>query len=124
MGEKSPIPPLCKTRKELICIPRKRDNQLILRLNDDELERLNKRVKKLNTTRTEYIRKAIFKKNIINLDGIIDYTKQLSKIGVNINQLAKNSNSGLPVAKNELEKVNKELKELWQLLKEFLRKVQ
>ncbi len=68
---------------------RTRNNQILLWLNDEELERLNKIVARLPYSRQRYIREAIFGADIYETPpaeyGVI--VKELRAIGNNVYQL-------------------------------------
>lgn len=102
---------------------RQRNNQIKFRLTDEELKKFNSKVEKSKLTKNEYLRKLVLKKEIIQVDGLSEITKELNRIGVNLNQIAKNVNSGMTAEKQQLESINKEFVNIWLLLKEFRQKV-
>lgn len=80
---------------------RKRNIRIQVRLNDIEYEKLQSDITKSNITISDYIRKLILKKEIKEKPDYQFYEvmKQLSKIGVNLNQIAHKAN-----ATNEIDK--------------------
>lgn len=101
---------------------RKRNNQFLVRLSDEEMEILNNRLKDANMDRNAYIRKLILGKKLVKIDGLVDMVKETNRIGVNLNQLTKAVNSGMPFARHEIEELSKELSKIWQQLKSLSRK--
>ena len=97
---------------------RERNLEFHLRLNDIEYTKLDEMSLKSKMTKSDVIRNLIIEKEIKEKPGIEFYEvmKQLSKIGVNLNQIAIKAN------KNNLinEDYYKELAKEWQ---EFSRQV-
>lgn len=97
---------------------RERNVDFHLRLNDIEYTKLDEMSLKSKMTKSDVIRNLIIEKEIKEKPGIEFYEvmKELSKIGVNLNQIAKKAN------KNNLidEDYYKELAKEWQ---EFSRQV-
>lgn len=75
-------------------MPRKRPKQVILYLTEEEHKRLKSNIKKSKLNQGEYIRRSIFKKEIIVIDGLVELMKELKKVGNNLNQLTRAVNSG------------------------------
>lgn len=80
---------------------RKRNIRIQIRLNDIEYAKLQDDISKSNITISDYIRKLILEERIKEKPGYEFYEvmKQLSKIGVNLNQIAHKAN-----AINEIDK--------------------
>lgn len=93
-------------------------------MSDNEFEKLDKQATKAKSNINEYLRKLISKKDVVVIDGLDSITKELNRVGVNLNQIARGVNSGIPAEKEELELIYKEFRDIWLLLKEFRRKVQ
>lgn len=99
---------------------RKRNNQIIIRLSDEEYQKYMEQVKRSNLTQNDFFVKCITKKKIIVVDGLKETLVELKRIGVNINQISKNLNSGifqgadieLRAVKEEFSKVNDTMLEL------------
>lgn len=93
---------------------RKRSKQLKIYLSDEEHQTFIEQVEKLKLSQTDFFIKCITKKKIIVVDGLKETLTELKKIGVNINQISKNLNSGifqnadkeLKAVKEEFVKVN------------------
>lgn len=99
-----------------------RQKQVMFRLSEKEAAELQRKVKQSGMSQQEYILKAVLDKPITNTDGIKEVLPELRRQGVNLNQLTKKLNeTGYIDYKQELPQLEKELKEVWQLLKQYLR---
>lgn len=99
-----------------------RQKQVMFRLSEKEAAELQRKVKQSGMNQQEYILKAVLDKPITNTDGIKEVLPELRRQGVNLNQLTKKLNeTGYVDYKQELPQLEKELKEVWQLLKQYLR---
>lgn len=91
-------------------------NRLTLRLDDEDLEILEKSSKKLKKNKNELLRELIRKSEIEDIKTFNKNLKELlllkRSLGNNLNQLAKNGHNI-----EKFEEVKKELEELWQSLK-------
>jgi hypothetical protein len=105
-------------------VPRKRDIQVKVWLNEDEVIKLDSLIEKSRTNKSDYLRKAILGKNVTVIDGLKEFTTELNRIGVNLNQLTKSVHYGeIADCSQELGHIQEELREVWQSLNDFLRKV-
>ena len=99
---------------------RKRNIRKDIMLNEVENEKLIADCKKANLSYGEYFRKLLMEKEIKEKPGIEFYEvmKQLSKIGVNLNQIAYKANSTNNIEKDyykqEVEEWHKFAKEVKQ----------
>lgn len=85
---------------------RSRNKQIVLRLSDEEYQKYMEQVEKSKLTQNEFFVRCISKKKIIVVEGLKETLTELKKIGVNINQISKNLNSGI------FQSADKELKEV------------
>lgn len=98
-----------------------RPKQVMFRLSEEEAEKLQRKVEQSGMSQQEYILKAVLEKPITNTDGIKELIPELKRQGANLNQLIKKLNErGFIDYKQELPQLEKELKEIWQLLKQYL----
>lgn len=98
---------------------------MIFRVSEEEAEKLRRKVEQSGMSQQEYILKAVLEKQITNTDGIKAVVPELKRQGANLNQLTKKLNErGYLDYKNELPQMEKELKEVWQLLKQYLQNVE
>lgn len=98
-----------------------RPKQVMFRLSEEEAQKLQQKVEQSGMSQQEYILKAVLEKPITNTDGIKELIPELKRQGANLNQLTKKLNEkGFVDYKKELPQLEKELKEIWQLLKQYL----
>lgn len=96
----------------------------MFRLSEEEAEKLQRKVEQSGMSQQDYILKAVLEKPIMNTDGIKEIVPELKRQGANLNQLTKKLNErGYIDYKKELPQLEKELKEVWQLLKQYLQSV-
>ncbi|OOP72816.1 plasmid mobilization protein [Clostridium beijerinckii] len=94
---------------------RKRNVQTNIRMTEDEIEQIKKKAKKANMTFSNYVIASALNKDIVVIDGIKDFTHQLSKVGTNINQLTMLCHQG-KITCPDINSVSKILKEIWEKL--------
>lgn len=99
---------------------RKRDNQMILRATDQEVEKIRKKIEKSKLSQNEYLLKSALDKEIIVIEGIKDLLVETRRIGNNINQLTKLAHQGEINHLEDLEEMKKELDKIWQSLSQLI----
>ena len=98
-----------------------RPKQVMFRLSEEEAEMFQRKVAQSGMSQQEYILKAVLDTPITNTDGIKDVIPELKRQGNNLNQIAKKLNEkGYIDYKQELPNTMKEVREVWQLLKQYL----
>lgn len=96
----------------------------MFRLSKEEAKELQKKIEKSGISQQDYILKSVLNKPITNTDGIKELIPELKRQGANLNQLVKKLNEkGYIDYKQELPQLEKELKEIWQQLKQYLQSV-
>ena len=101
-----------------------RPKQVMFRLSEEEGKELQKKIEKSGISQQDYILKSVLNKPITNTDGIKELIPELKRQGANLNQLVKKLNEkGYIDYKQELPQLEKELKEIWQQLKQYLQSV-
>jgi len=98
---------------------RKRNHQIAFRLDDKEYKQFLSRLKASTMSQEEYLRELSIGQPITVLEGFTDAVKELKRIGANVNQLSRAVNSGKTNAAAETEELVKEVRELWQLLRQL-----
>ena len=104
---------------------RKRNNQIILRLNDDEKYILDANCKNAEyKNRNDYLRHLILYGYIYFVDysELHDYNINLSRIGKSLNQIADRLNSTGNVYREDMEEVKELMKQVWRTQKSMLSK--
>ena len=102
---------------------RKRDIQLKFRVTPQEREMIETKMAQFGTTNmAAYLRKMAIDGYIIYTDttDIKAFTKELSAIGRNINQIAKRANAGGPAYQAYMDEIRERLDEIWQLQRRIL----
>lgn len=94
---------------------RKRNLQTNIRMTENEMERIKKKAKSANMTFSNYVITSALNNEIIVIDGIKDFTHQLSKVGTNLNQLTMLCHQG-KINCADIASVNKLLNDLWEYL--------
>lgn len=102
---------------------RKRNIQIKFYVTEGEKRLIDERMKLLPTQRYgAYLRKMAINGYIIYTDtaDIKAFTKELSVIGRNINQIAKRINAGDPAYQADMEEIRERLDQIWQLQRRIL----
>ena len=114
-----------------------RPKQVIFRLSETEYEQLQTRIAESGLSSQEYIRRAVLNKTVQSntelkemLPELKKVSTELSRQGNNLNQIATVLNArGFVDYKNQLpqtletaRKTIEEVRELWQLLRQYLQK--
>ena len=99
---------------------RKRQKQIVIRATDKEFEQIKKKVEKSKLTQNKYLLQSALDKEINVVEGIKDLVLETKRIGINLNQLTKLANQGKVDCSDELEEINGELVEVWQLLRQLI----
>ena len=95
-----------------------KNKQLNIRVSEQDYNYIKEKSKQANLTITGYVTKSALNKKILVADGYKEFTGELRKIGININQIAKNNN--LEINTNlVLSKFQKDINNIWQSLKSF-----
>lgn len=102
-----------------------RPKQVSFRVSQHEYDLLLEKIAESGKTQQEYILACVLGKNVTNTDGIKDVVPELKRQGANLNQLVKKLNErGYIDYKNELPATMKEVKAVWQLLRQYLQKLE
>lgn len=92
-------------------------------MSEEEVIKFQRQVEKSGVSQQEYLLRCALNKSIMNTDGIKELLPELKRQGANLNQLTKKLNErGFIDYKQELPQLEKELNEIWQLLKQYLQK--
>lgn len=98
---------------------RTRPKQIVIRMTDEEFEKVKSQVEKSGMKQQDYLIKAVTGKPVMNTDGLKELTPELKRIGVNLNQIAKTCNQGNQATYEEINRIGEELNEVWRLLKQL-----
>lgn len=101
---------------------RVRPKQIVIRASKREFEAIKLNISKSGINQNEYLLRCALDKNIIVIDGLRDFTIELKRIGNNLNQLTRAVHEGKANCAAELQEINGEMKEVWQLLRQLIQK--
>lgn len=104
---------------------RSRKNQIILYLSDDEKFILDEKTKLSGmTSRSAFLRQLIVYGFVYDVDyaELHEYNTLLSRIGTNLNQIAKRMNATGHVYDADIEQVKKLMEEVWRTQNSMLSK--
>ena len=105
---------------------RKRDIQLIIRVNQDEREKIEKKMKQFGTTNmASYIRKIAIDGFVVHLElpELRDMISLLRRSSNSLNQIAKRMNETGRIYDADMEDVLQNQERLWQAANEILTKL-
>lgn len=106
---------------------RPRDVQLILRVTPQEHEHIKKKMMLMKTNNfNAYARKMLIDGYVIEVDlsKYHELAGEVNKIGVNINQIARMANETRSVSPQQINRLQQEVEQIWQLLKSSLSELQ
>ena len=95
-----------------------KNKRVTIRIEEKLREKIKLESKKSNLTMSKYINNCLKNKSIIVIENGKEIYYELSKIGNNINQIAKKLNSNIATTSDlkTLDNISKELANIWQLL--------
>jgi len=95
---------------------RKRSNQILIRLNDEEFSKYQMRLSRSGKTGNSFCLACLLNHPITVIENMPDILRHLKAIGNNLNQIARAANAGyhVPPITSQLQK---EVDLLWRLLK-------
>lgn len=106
---------------------RYRKNAIQVYFSDEELAFLKKRMKELGyTSISKYFREAALQCAIFDVDtdgifqGVQEVAKEVHKVGVNINQIARRVNETNEVYKDDIEQIMRGQQNIWRMLEQKL----
>lgn len=103
---------------EVIIIDHKTE-RITFRISPDELKKIEAKANKSNMKVSEYVRDASLDKNIIVIDDLKSFTKELRGIGTNLNQLTILCYQGR-ITCLDISTTKKKVNEIWQLLNSLM----
>jgi len=102
---------------------RKRSIMLRFRVNEDEQNLINEKMKLYKTNNlAAYMRKMAIDGYIVNVDysDLKAVAYEMQKIGVNINQIARRVNSTSRMYEQDFEEIKMQVDQIWRLLRTSL----
>ena len=102
-----------------------RPKQLSFRVSEKEWELLQQKISESGKTQQDFILSCVLGKEITNTDGIKEIVPELKRQGANLNQLVQKLNErGFIDYKKELPETLGEVRAVWQLLRQYLQKLE
>lgn len=104
----------------------KKKNQVLFFVSDSEKDIINKKMDLIGMTNiSAYLRRMAIYGYMIEVDmsPLNELTKELSRIGNNVNQLAKRANETGNIYYDDIEKVSKDLAVIKMYLREFTHQI-
>jgi hypothetical protein len=99
---------------------RKRNIQIKFYLSATEKKDFLVKVEKSKLSQSEFIVRSVLNKKIMTIDGMNEVLVELSRIGNNVNQIARAINKGaVSIPHQGLEDFKKGLENIWQLLRQL-----
>lgn len=102
---------------------RKRDRQVKIWASEDELQAIDHNVERANMSRNDYVISCATGKEIIVIpefnEGFKLVSRELKRIGNNLNQLTKMAHTGRIPHSNELNEISEEVHHVWLLLNQL-----
>lgn len=99
-----------------------KSRQINFRVTEHEYKCLNKKCSDSGMNMSNFLLYSGLNKEIIIVNGLIEFTYKLRKIGINLNQLTKLCNENIIICL-DLSETKEELSKIWQLLNLLTQKV-
>lgn len=107
-------------QKQYIDTNKTRTNKITIRVTETELELINQKAKEAKLPKNQYMINKALEEETTSYNGYLEIIKEIKKIGVNINQVARKINYTDEVTADDMEQLLKEHDKLWQLLKQSI----
>lgn len=101
---------------------RTRPKQIVIRVSEEELEQIKKKVEQSGKSQQQYIIEALTQKQVTNTDGIKELMPELKRVGNNLNQIAHALNGSGYYQYTLITENQKELEKIWQSLRQYLQR--
>lgn len=98
----------------------RKDNIIMIRVSNSEYLFIRRMAKEAGLSLSEFMRRQSKGQKIVVIHGLKEYSNQLRKIGVNLNQLTYLANDGRIFAV-ELESIKEQITEMWNVLSHFVK---
>jgi hypothetical protein len=92
-----------------------KSKKLSFRVTPTELKRIEQRAEKANLDISKYIRKMVLNKEVIVIEDLKPFVKELKSIGNNLNQAVTLAHMG-KINNINIAPLSKEMTKIWQLL--------
>lgn len=99
---------------------RARIKQIVIRMTEQELEAVKRKVEQSGMNQQDYLIKALTQKEIHSTEGMKAVVPELKRIGSNLNQIARRCNEGNQATREEVHQIGEELNSIWRLLRQSI----
>ncbi len=103
---------------------RKKSRRVYVRMTEDEYAMLTKKIRRSGKSMQQYCSDALLNAEVVNTDGIREFLPELNRLGNNLNQIAKALNGTGYYNYRLITENQKEVEDLWLLLRQYLQKLQ
>ena len=112
-----------KGKGEKIKMTTNRGKRKEIAFKEDEWAIVEEKAKELNIDTTKYIKRMALNGYIItyNLEKINDLIYEINKVGVNINQVVRKANEIDNIYKDDIEKLEEKLNQIYRILGEYIK---
>lgn len=93
------------------------------RVSEEEKKKIDKKIEKSKLRKSDFLRKTVLEKEIIQVEGFKELAIELSRLGNNINQIAKAINLGKLEEVEEIKKLESEYKKVFEEILRISKKV-
>lgn len=120
-GKKPPFNPPKFKRKEQVNL--NKNSYFSFRVSEEEKKKIDKKIEKSKLRKSDFLRKTVLEKEIIQVEGFKELAIELSRLGNNINQIAKAINLGKLEEVEEIKKLESEYKKVFEEILRISKKV-
>lgn len=92
---------------------------MTFRLNEKEYEQIKEKVEESGISQQQFLLKTALEKEIIHIKEFQTLIFHIKKIGVNINQIARNCNETGFISENDITEIKEGVNRIWQSLKQL-----
>lgn len=96
-----------------------RTRKMTFRLNEKEYEQIKEKVEESGISQQQFLLKTALEKEIIHIKEFQTLIFHIKKIGVNINQIARNCNETGFISENDITEIKEGVNRIWQSLKQL-----
>lgn len=95
-----------------------RTRKMTFRLNEKEYEQIKEKVKESGLPQQQFLLKTALEKEIIHIKEFQTLIFHIKKIGININQIARNCNGTGAISNDDMIEIKEGVDRIWQLLRQ------
>lgn len=96
-----------------------RTKKMTFRLSEEEYRQIKEKVEESGLSQQKFLLKTALEKEIIHIKEFQTLIFHIKKIGVNINQIARNCNETGFISENDITEIKEGVNRIWQSLKQL-----